>query len=168
MIGNLANAYREIVRELRSRAELHEPLFDGIRDLIDCPERAGIFLGVATGKNLVGLEHTLQELGLRERFHTLQTPDHCRSKPDPRWCFAPWPKRLSNLDETVVIGDTSFRHRNGPFRRGDRDRGLLGLSRGRGTARRRGQCGPETPVRIDPLFAIALGQPAKSVPKERS
>src|ERR1044071_8248355 len=35
MIANLANAYLEIVRGLRSRAELHEPLFDGIRELIE-------------------------------------------------------------------------------------------------------------------------------------
>jgi phosphoglycolate phosphatase len=108
MIQNLANAYREIVRDLRSRAELHEPLFEGIRDLIDALKGPEIFLGVATGKNLVGLEHTLQELGLRDRFHTLQTPDHCRSKPDPEMVLRAMAETAMQPDETVVIGDTTF------------------------------------------------------------
>jgi phosphoglycolate phosphatase len=108
MIANLANAYREIVRDLRSRAELHEPLFDGIRDLIDALNAPEIFLGVATGKNLVGLKHTLDELGLRDRFHTLQTPDHCRSKPDPHMVLRAMAETAVDPDETVVIGDTTF------------------------------------------------------------
>jgi phosphoglycolate phosphatase len=108
MIHNLANAYREIVRDLRSRAELHEPLFDGIRDLIEALDGPEIFLGVATGKNLVGLEHTLQELGLRDRFHTLQTPDHCRSKPDPEMVLRAMAETAMQPGETVVIGDTTF------------------------------------------------------------
>jgi phosphoglycolate phosphatase len=108
MIENLANAYREIVRELRSRAELHEPLFDGVRELIDSLQAPEIFLGVATGKNLVGLEHTLQGLGLRDRFHTLQTPDHCRSKPDPEMVLRAMAETAVAPDATVVIGDTTF------------------------------------------------------------
>jgi phosphoglycolate phosphatase len=107
MIANLAAAYREIVRGLRSRAELQEPMFDGIRDLdaLNAPE---IFLGVATGKNLVGLEHTLRGLGLRDRFHTLQTPDHCRSKPDPEMVLRAMAETAVEPDETAVIGDTTF------------------------------------------------------------
>lgn len=108
LIHNLANAYREIVRELRSRAELHEPLFDGIRELIESLTDPEIFLGVATGKNLVGLEHTLRELGLRERFHTLQTPDHCRSKPDPQMVLRAMAETAMEPTQTAVIGDTTF------------------------------------------------------------
>jgi phosphoglycolate phosphatase len=83
-------------------------LFDGIRELIDSLNAPEIFLGVATGKNLVGLEHTLQELGLRERFHTLQTPDHCRSKPDPQMVLRAMAETAVEPGETVVIGDTTF------------------------------------------------------------
>ena len=108
LISNLANAYREIVRELRSRSELQEPLFDGIRALIESLSAPEVFLGVATGKNLVGLEHTLKELGLRDRFHTLQTPDHCRSKPDPEMVLRAMAETAVEPGETVVIGDTTF------------------------------------------------------------
>jgi phosphoglycolate phosphatase len=108
MIGKLANTYREIVRDLRSRAELHEPLFEGIRALIDALNAPEIFLGVATGKKLVGLEHTLRTAGLRERFHTLQTPDHCRSKPDPEMVLRAMAATANEPESTVVVGDTSF------------------------------------------------------------
>jgi phosphoglycolate phosphatase-like HAD superfamily hydrolase len=81
----LAADYREIVHGLRvgnAQGTAEEPLFPGIRDLIEDLAAPEIFLGVATGKNLRGLEHTLAVHGLRDRFHTLQTADLCRSKPD--------------------------------------------------------------------------------------
>jgi len=82
----LAADYREIVHGLRvsnAQGTAEEPLFPGIRELIEDLAAPEIFLGVATGKNLRGLEHTLAVHGLRDRFHTLQTADLCRSKPDP-------------------------------------------------------------------------------------
>jgi phosphoglycolate phosphatase len=107
-VSALANTYRDIVHDLRNQADLQEPMFDGMRQLIVDLEAPEIFLGVATGKNLVGLEHTLRELGLRERFHTLQTPDHCRSKPDPHMVLRAMAETAVEADETVVIGDTTF------------------------------------------------------------
>lgn len=107
-VAALAEAYREIVRDLRSKASLHEPLFDGVRELIEALEAPEIFLGVATGKNLVGLEHTLQALGLRDRFHTLQTSDRRRSKPHPDMVLQAMAETAIEAEATVVIGDTSF------------------------------------------------------------
>jgi phosphoglycolate phosphatase len=104
----LAEAYREIVRDLRSKAELHEPLYEGVRALIEALDAPEIFLGVATGKNLVGLEHTLQALGLRDRFHTLQTSDRRRSKPDPDMVLQAMAETATAVEATVMIGDTSF------------------------------------------------------------
>jgi phosphoglycolate phosphatase len=108
LVAALAAAYRGIVRDLRSRAELQEPLFDGIRELILALDAPEIFLGVATGKNMVGLEHTLQSVGLRERFHTLQTADRCRSKPDPEMVLRAAAETGLEPHETVMIGDTVF------------------------------------------------------------
>lgn len=107
-VAALGQAYREIVRDLRGQAALHEPLYDGIRELIEALEAPEIFLGIATGKNRVGLEHTLHALGLRERFHTLQTSDRCRSKPDPEMVLQAMAETAIGPEATVVIGDTSF------------------------------------------------------------
>ena len=107
----LAAAYREIVHDLRmsnAQGVAEEPLFPGIRELIVSLEAPEIFLGVATGKNLRGLEHTLAVHGLRERFHTLQTADVCRSKPDPEMVLRAMAATGMDPASTVVIGDTSF------------------------------------------------------------
>ncbi len=108
----LAAAYREIVHDLRTNEDpagsLAEPLFPGIRELIEALAAPEIFLGIATGKNLRGLEHTLKAHGLRERFHTLQTADLCRSKPDPEMVLKAMAETGIEAGSTVVIGDTSF------------------------------------------------------------
>jgi phosphoglycolate phosphatase len=107
----IAAAYREIVHDLRmnnAQGIAEEPLFPGIRELIEALAVPQIFLGVATGKNLRGLEHTLSVHGLRERFHTLQTADICRSKPDPEMVLRAMAETGIESASTVVIGDTSF------------------------------------------------------------
>jgi phosphoglycolate phosphatase len=107
----LAATYREIVHDLRvnnAQGSAEEPLFPGIRDLIEGLAAPEIFLGVATGKNLRGLEHTLDVHGLRERFHTLQTADFCRSKPHPEMVLKAMAETGMEAAATVVIGDTSF------------------------------------------------------------
>jgi phosphoglycolate phosphatase len=113
----LAADYREIVHGLRvgnAQGTAEEPLFPGIRELIEDLAAPEIFLGVATGKNLRGLEHTLAVHGLRDRFHTLQTADLCRSKPDPEMVLKAMAETGMEAAATVVIGD-KLRHGNGPF-----------------------------------------------------
>lgn len=104
----IAEAYRVVVRGLRSKGGIAEPLYDGIRDLILALDHPELFLGVATGKNLVGLEHTLALHGLRERFHTLQTADRALSKPHPEMIHRAMAETACEASETVMIGDTSF------------------------------------------------------------
>lgn len=104
----IAEIYRGIVRGLRSDGGLSEPLYDGIRELIFGLAHPDVFLGVATGKNLVGLEHTLANHGLRERFHTLQTADRAISKPHPDMVLRAMADCACEPAETVVIGDTTF------------------------------------------------------------
>ena len=108
VVNDLAEAYRVIVRALRAKRELSEPLFEGIREAILALDHPEIFLGVATGKNLVGLEHTLAHHGLRERFHTLQTADRALSKPHPDMIHRAMTETGCDPAETVMIGDTSF------------------------------------------------------------
>src|SRR5262245_35656172 len=112
MHHDLAAAYREIVHALRAEEDPNaapgEPLFPGIRELVESLEAPEVFLGVATGKNLRGLEHTLRGHGLRQRFHTLQTADLCRSKPDPEMVERAMAETAMAARSTVVIGDTSF------------------------------------------------------------
>ena len=107
-VAEISEAYRVIVRALRAGEGLSEPLYEGVRDLILALEHPEIFLGVATGKNLVGLEHTLALHGLRDRFHTLQTADRALSKPHPDMVLRAMAETACEAPETVMIGDTSF------------------------------------------------------------
>ena len=107
-IREIVEIYRGIVRSLRASGGISEPLYDGIRDLIHALAHPELFLGIATGKHLVGLEHTLANHGLRERFHTLQTADRAISKPHPDMVLKAMAECACEPAETVVIGDTTF------------------------------------------------------------
>lgn len=104
----IAEIYRGIVRGLRSQGHVSEPLFDGIRELIRSLDDPAVFLGIATGKNSVGLEHTLQSHDLRMHFHTLQTADRAISKPHPDMVLKAMAECACAPGETLVIGDTTF------------------------------------------------------------
>jgi phosphoglycolate phosphatase len=107
-VAELAEAYRLTVRALRREGGISEPLYEGVRDLILELGHPELFLGIATGKNMVGLEHTLGQHGLRQNFHTLQTADRALSKPHPDMVFRAMAETDCDPAQTVMIGDTSF------------------------------------------------------------
>lgn len=85
-----------------------EPLFDGMADLVRDLESRGIVLGVATGKAMRGLKHTLAMHGLDRHFTTLQTPDNAPGKPHPGMVLQAMAEVGAEPEQTVVIGDTTF------------------------------------------------------------
>jgi len=107
-VWKLASSYRSIAKELRLSGAIDEPLFAGIRELIEALNAPGHFLAVATGKALVGLRHTLATHALTERFHSLQTADRCRGKPDPEMVLNAMSETAVEPENTFVVGDTTF------------------------------------------------------------
>ena len=89
-------------------SRLEEPLFDGIRELLDSLRGAGWDLGVATGKSQRGLEHCLAAHGLSDHFITLQTADFHPSKPHPAMLEAALDEAFAAAENAVMIGDTSY------------------------------------------------------------
>jgi phosphoglycolate phosphatase len=92
----------------RARAGLaREPLFKGALDALDrlqaSPET---ILAVATGKGYQGAVTLLETHGIIGRFHSIQTPDHNRGKPDPQMIETAMDKAGIGRDSTVMIGDT--------------------------------------------------------------
>ena len=104
----LVEDYRQAFHELRSRPDHHEPLYDGAAATLSSLEAAGYLLGVATGKSQRGLRATLDRLGLRERFVTLQTADDAPSKPHPGMLENAMAEAGAAPGETVLVGDTTF------------------------------------------------------------
>ncbi|MCB2075046.1 MAG: HAD-IA family hydrolase [Novosphingobium sp.] len=104
----LAESYKLAFRAARTAGELSQPLFDGIRELLDGLRAGGWTLGVATGMSDRGLTHCLASHGITDRFVTLQTADRHPSKPDPAMLEAALFEAAADPGEAVMIGDTAF------------------------------------------------------------
>ncbi|MEO6152103.1 MAG: HAD-IA family hydrolase [Croceibacterium sp.] len=104
----VVDSYKQAFFRARSDGSLHEPLFDGIADLLARLHAAGWTLGVATGKSDRGLAGCLAKHGVTGLFKTLQTADRHPSKPDPAMLEAAMAEAGASPAHTVMIGDTSY------------------------------------------------------------
>ncbi len=101
-------AYRDAFRAAREAGELVEPLYAGVRELLEALLDDGWLLGVATGKSDRGLEHCLASHGLSRHFVTLQTADRHPSKPHPAMLEAALFEAGALPEHAVMIGDTAY------------------------------------------------------------
>lgn len=104
----LDHAYRTAFRTAREAGQLVEPLYAGVRELLDALRDDGWLLGVATGKSDRGLEHCLATHGLSRHFVTLQTADRHPSKPHPAMLDAALFEAGALPQHAVMIGDTAY------------------------------------------------------------
>lgn len=105
----VAEDYKQGFHRLRASGALaHEPLFDGVRELLEALHDRGFTLGVATGKSDRGLELCLTEHKLIHLFTTLQTADRHPSKPHPSMIAQCLADSGKHKQETWMIGDTAF------------------------------------------------------------
>lgn len=104
----LVDAYKQAFRAARADGSLHEPLFDGIADLLRRLHAAGWTLGVATGKSDRGLASTLSVNNLATLFGPLHTADRHPSKPHPSMIEAAMADAGATPQQTVMIGDTVY------------------------------------------------------------
>ncbi|MCE2843428.1 MAG: HAD-IA family hydrolase [Novosphingobium sp.] len=104
----LDHAYRTAFRTAREAGQLVEPLYAGVRELLDALRDDGWLLGVATGKSDRGLEHCLATHGLSRHFVTLQTADRHPSKPHPAMLDAALFEAGALPEHAVMIGDTAY------------------------------------------------------------
>jgi phosphoglycolate phosphatase len=93
---------------MRTAGDIHEPLFEGVLDLLDALEHDGWLLAVATGKSDRGLKHCLDLHNIHARFVSLQTADRHPSKPHPSMVEQAIADAGAAPSTTFVVGDTSF------------------------------------------------------------
>jgi phosphoglycolate phosphatase len=104
----VVQAYKQAFFRARTEGSLHEPLFDGIGELLARLHRTGWMLGVATGKSDRGLKSCLEIHGVFDLFVTLQTADRHPSKPHPSMLEAAMAEAGAAPADTVMIGDTVY------------------------------------------------------------
>ena len=106
--AQLVAAYKEGFFARRQRGMIHEPLYDGMRELLVELRNAGWQLAVATGKSDRGLNACLEQHGLSDMFVSLQTSDRHPSKPHTAMLEAAIFEAGVSPRDAVMIGDTTF------------------------------------------------------------
>jgi phosphoglycolate phosphatase len=104
-VDQILESYRT---HYHSRAGVaREPLFAGALAALDRLQQApDTILAVATGKGYRGAVTLLERHGIIDRFHSIETPDHNRGKPDPQMIETAMAKAGASVAETAMIGDT--------------------------------------------------------------
>ncbi len=104
----LAEGYKRAFQRERLIEAHQEPLYPGVRSVLEALAGAGVLLGVATGKSMRGLTATLARHDLADFFVTLQTADIGPGKPDPAMIRRALAESGADPAATVMIGDTVF------------------------------------------------------------
>ncbi len=107
-VKHVVEFYKSSYFARRQEGLLHEPLYDGMLDLLGRLREAGWLLAVATGKSDRGLEAVLAAHNIRDHFVSLQTADRHPSKPHPAMLEAAVFEAGAQPADTVMIGDTTF------------------------------------------------------------
>ena len=107
-VSTLVDEYKAGYFARRQEGLLHEPLYDGIAELLQALHADGWSLAVATGKSDRGLTAVLAAHGLTDLFVSLQTADRHPSKPHPAMLEAALFEAAAMPSDAVMIGDTSF------------------------------------------------------------
>ncbi len=109
LLAALVGDYRRVFQGLRAAARLApEPMFDGLKELLERLADGGVRLAVATGKSERGLTRLLEAHGLLGLFSSLHTADRHPSKPHPAMLLACLADCGADPEAAVVIGDTVF------------------------------------------------------------
>ena len=108
MNAHLVQAYKSGFFARRQKGAIHEPLYDGMRELLMALKDAGWLLAVATGKSDRGLSACLDQHGITDLFMSLQTADRHPSKPHTQMLEQALFEAGATPDQAVMIGDTSF------------------------------------------------------------
>lgn len=104
----LSDLYKDFFAAGRRRDAALEPIFPGIRTVLETLWRTDVLLGVATGKSRRGLTAVLAHHELTGFFSTLKTADDGPGKPNPDMVLQACAETGVAPDQVVVVGDTSY------------------------------------------------------------
>ena len=101
--------YKSIYAQTRAEAGFQEPVFDGIRAMIETlAKREELLMGAVTGKSRRGLDLIMDTHGFRQHFIVSRTADDCPSKPHPAMVTECCSQTGIVPADTIVIGDAIY------------------------------------------------------------
>lgn len=101
--------YKSLFTVVRADMDYKEPLFPGIRELIDTiGPRDDLLIGAVTGKSRRGLDMVMSTHGFDKYFVVGRTADDCPSKPHPAMVTECCDVMGVKPADTLVIGDAIY------------------------------------------------------------
>ncbi|SMF69878.1 phosphoglycolate phosphatase [Xaviernesmea oryzae] len=101
--------YKSLFAVVRKDLDFKEPLFPGIRELIDeIGPRDSLLIGAVTGKSRRGLNLVMETHGFDRYFVVGRTADDCPSKPHPAMVTECCDETGMKPADTLVIGDAIY------------------------------------------------------------
>lgn len=101
--------YKSIFAEVRGATGFKEPLFPGIRAMLDTViANPALTLGAVTGKSRSGLNLIMDSHDLHPHIKVSRTADDCPSKPHPAMVTECCDETGFAASRTVVIGDAIY------------------------------------------------------------
>jgi phosphoglycolate phosphatase len=101
--------YKSLFSVVRQDLDFKEPLFPGIRALIDeIGPRQDLLIGAVTGKSRRGLNLIMETHGFDKYFVVGRTADDCPSKPHPAMVTECCDETGMRAADTLVIGDAIY------------------------------------------------------------
>ncbi|WP_105382336.1 HAD-IA family hydrolase [Neorhizobium alkalisoli] len=101
--------YKSLFSVVRQDLDFKEPLFAGIRALIDeIGPREDLLIGAVTGKSRRGLNLIMETHGFDRYFVVGRTADDCPSKPHPAMVTECCDETGMRAADTLVIGDAIY------------------------------------------------------------
>ena len=101
--------YKSLFTTVRKDLDFREPLFEGIREVIDeIGPRDDLLIGAVTGKSRRGLDMILDTHDFRPYFIVSRTADDCPSKPHPAMVTECCDETGMVAADTLVIGDAVY------------------------------------------------------------
>jgi phosphoglycolate phosphatase len=107
MLAALEAAYVEAFVILRETETGREPLYAGVRDILEGLHRDGWMLGVATGKSRRGVVNAFRMHDLDRLFHASVCADDGPGKPDPFMVRENLRLTRADPSRTLVVGDAT-------------------------------------------------------------
>jgi phosphoglycolate phosphatase len=107
-IAAIGDNYRTAYAALTARRDHVDPLFCGVREVLDLLDAAEILSGIVTSKSRRGLVRALASHDLVDRFVTLQTVDDGPGKPHPFLLERAMAEAGASPESTLMIGDTTY------------------------------------------------------------
>ncbi|MCZ4282983.1 HAD-IA family hydrolase [Kiloniella laminariae] len=104
----VSDSYRQAFIKARELPDFHEPVFAGVREMLQRLSLSETLMAVATGKNLRGLQKSLAHHQFADFFVTLKTADDGPSKPHPEILIQAMKENGVEPADTVMIGDTTY------------------------------------------------------------